>query len=727
MALIGTIRKNNWLLIFAIGLGLAAFIMMDSMSGDRSIGATSGSTIGNIAGNKISYPDFDRQYQVRSKSFQSNDSYAQRTSLWNYLVEKSIIQNESEALGLGVSTQELKDLQFGSVANLSPLMANRFPAGGQQNQFNPNPQPDMERIRQFQQMIENDEVNGEPLSKDFVDFWSMHEGEVRKERIQSKLNTLVSKSMYNPSWMVEKSYADQNQKITFEYVKIPFDDIQDSVVTITDADLTSYLSANAAKYMQDEETRKVGYVTFNVTPSAKDSSDIKTEVASLGTEFAAKTDAEDIDLFIESNFGTKGQGWMTADQLNQAIQGSTFTQAIGSVTAPYLEGRAYKVAKVLDRRVLPDSATVRHILISDPTLQRGQKPSQAQYLAWEKRADSLKTVIEAGGDFTALAAQFSTDGGSKDNGGVYEYTAINQWVPEFNDLAFFGGKLNKLYSIRTDFGVHLIEPLGRKTTTNSELVKVAYLSKNVIPSKKTTKTVYSQATEFIRTNENLEAMKTAAEGNANLTYATSNPVATNAYSIQGLTSSEDSRKMIKFAFENSVGDVSSDVYSFQDQLDFYDNKYIVSGVDIVQKAGKASLENVRDIITPIVRNMKKGEIIKGKINTQDLASIASTFQTDLDTASNVSFSSPNVLGLGQEPNVVAAAFSVDQGNVAAPVIGANGVFIVKTTSKPAAIPPSNIASIRSTIRLNSQSQVRTAVMQSMKKNADIDDNRSSFF
>ena len=400
MALIGKIRKNNWLLIFAIGLGLAAFIMMDSMSGDRSIGATSGTTIGNIAGNKISYPDFDRQYQIRSKNFQSNDSYGQRASLWNYLVEKSIIQNEAEALGLGVSTKELRDLQFGPVADLSPLMASRFPAGGAQTQFNPNPQPDMERIRQFQQMIEDDGVNGEPLSKDFVDFWKMHEGEVRKDRIQSKLNTLVTKSMYNPSWMVEKAYADQNQRITFEYVKIPFDEVEDSEVTLTDEDLSSYLNANAAKYMQDEETRKVGYVTFNVTPSAKDSSDIKGEVAELGTDFASKTDEVDINLFIESNFGTRGQGWLTADQLNDAIKGSAFEQEVGSVTAPYLEGRAYNVAKILDRQVLPDSATVRHILISDPNLQRGQKPFEAQYLAWEKRADSLKAVIEAGGDFS---------------------------------------------------------------------------------------------------------------------------------------------------------------------------------------------------------------------------------------------------------------------------------------------------------------------------------------
>jgi len=125
--------------------------------------------------------------------------------------------------------------------------------------------------------------------------------------------------------------------------------------------------------------------------------------------------------------------------------------------------------------------------------------------------------------------------------------------------------------------------------------------------------------------------------------------------------------------------------------------------------------------------MKKGEIIKGKINTQDLASIASTFQTDLDTATNVSFNSPTVPGFGQEPKVVASAFSIDEGSVSPVIIGTNGVFIVRTTSKPAATPPSNIASIRNTIRLNSQNQVKNAVMQSMKKNANIDDNRSKFF
>ena len=720
MAVIGTIRKNNWILIFAIGLGLAAFIMMDSMSGDRSIGATSGSTIGNIGGTKISNAEFERMYQIRSKNFESTDTYGQRASLWDYLVEKSLLQNESEELGLGVSTQELKDLQFGSPQNLSPLMAQRFPSPNSQPFA---PQPDMQRINQFKDAIEKNE----DLTPDFIDFWKMHEGEIRKDRLQTKLNNLVSKSMYSPSWMVEKSYAEQNQRIGFNYVKIPFDEVANSEVTVEDADLTAYLNNNIAKFAQDEETRKLGYVTFNVAPTAADSAAIKGDILKLGNDFASKT-GEDVEIFVESNFGQMGQGWLAAEELNEAIQSSVFNQAVGTVTEPFLNGRAYQVAKILDRRILPDSAKSRHILLGDPTLQRGQQPREAQYVAWEKTADSLKTLLESGqANFDSLVTKFSTDRGSIANGGVYDYAPVNQYVPEFNDVVFFSGELNKLYAVRTDFGVHLIEPLGRKNLTNTERVKVAYLSKNVVPSRKTTKSRYTEATTFISNNKTLDAMKAAAEADPNLEFSTSNAVKANDYNVTGLGSTEDSRKMVKFAFENNVGDVSPNVYTFSDAVDFYDNKYVVAAVQTVQAAGKPSLDNIREEITPIVRNMKKGDVIKSKITAQNLSAIANTFQTQVDTASNVSFSMASVPGLGAEPKVIAAAFSLDQGGVSKPIIGDNGVYVVQSTSKPDFPAPSNIASIRKTVRQPSQSQVPNAMMQAMKKYADIDDNRSSFF
>ncbi|MEM6967469.1 MAG: peptidylprolyl isomerase [Bacteroidota bacterium] len=718
MALIGKIRKNNWLLIVAIGLGLAAFIMMDSMSGDRSIGATAGTTIGNIGGNKISYPEFDRIYQIRSKNFESTDSYGQRASVWNYLVEKTILEEEAEDLGIGVSSQELIDLQF-NPATLSPLMAQRFPAAGG-NQF--SPQPDMQRIQSFQQAIEA----GTDLTPEFIDFWKMHEGEVRKDRVQTKLNTLVSKSMYTPTWMVEKSYAEQNQAINFNYVKIPFDEVDDSEVTVEDSDLSDYLKANAAKYMQDEATRKLGYVVFDVIPTVADSAKVRDEMAKLGDEFAA---AESDSNFVENNYGQFRQGWLEADNLNESIQDFAFTNDIGAVSTPYLEGRAYKVAKILDRRVLPDSAKCRHILINDPNMPRGQKPFEAQYVTWEKTVDSLKTVLENGtASFDSLALKYSNDPGSKNNGGVYEHAPVNQYVPEFNDVVFYKGELNKLYSVRTQFGVHLIEPLERKNITNTERVKVAYVSKNVIPSRETTKNKYKEATAFIKDNADLEAMKAAAEANNDIEFTSSNPVKANDYNITGLGFTEDARRMVKFAFENSVGEISSDVYAFQDAVDFYDNKYVVAGVESIQPAGKPSLEDVRETITPIVRNMKKGEKIKAKINAQDLASIAASFEgISVDTASAVRFNASSVPGLGQEPKVIASAFNLEVNSVSQPIVGDNGVYVVQTTLKPNMGEPSNLAQVRKTIRAASQNQVPTALMAAMKKNTDIDDKRSKFY
>ena len=148
----------------------------------------------------------------------------------------------------------------------------------------------------------------------------------------------------------------------------------------------------------------------------------------------------------------------------------------------------------------------------------------------------------------------------------------------------------------------------------------------------------------------------------------------------------------------------------------------------VQGPGSPSLANFRDDILPMVRNQKKGEIIKSKINSQDLNSIAASFNTQVDTAANVSFSAPNVPTLGNEPKVVAAAFSIEQNAVSSPVIGENGVYVVQTTFKPAPADASNISpTLKKTFSATSRSQVPRALIEAMKKNADVVDNRAAFY
>ena len=53
MALIGTIRKNSWLLILVIGLALAAFIIMDMTSAGNRGGAVTSLAMGKVEGKTV--------------------------------------------------------------------------------------------------------------------------------------------------------------------------------------------------------------------------------------------------------------------------------------------------------------------------------------------------------------------------------------------------------------------------------------------------------------------------------------------------------------------------------------------------------------------------------------------------------------------------------------------------------------------------------------------------
>ena len=60
--------------------------------------------------------------------------------------------------------------------------------------------------------------------------------------------------------MVEQAHVDRSQTAAFNFVKIPFDEIDNADVTVEDADLKSYLNDNKALYYQTEQTRKLDYV-----------------------------------------------------------------------------------------------------------------------------------------------------------------------------------------------------------------------------------------------------------------------------------------------------------------------------------------------------------------------------------------------------------------------------------------------------------------------------------
>src|SRR5918994_1143430 len=90
----------------------------------------------------------------------------------------------------------------------------------------------------------------------------------------------------------------------------------------------------------------------------------------------------------------------------------------------------------------PESREVRHILVKT-----------------KAKADDLYDQLKNGADFAALAKKHSEDTGSKANGGKLTISK-GQTVAPFDQTAFLLKKNDISRPVKTEFGFHIIQPIG---------------------------------------------------------------------------------------------------------------------------------------------------------------------------------------------------------------------------------------------------------------------------
>jgi len=704
MALIGQIRKNSWILVVAIALGLGGFIFMDMFSGQQSVFGPDMTTMGEVEGTKVNINEFTRAEQLLYNN-SGAEIFSRRDYLWNYFVEKAIIDQEAEALGIGVSRDELMDLQFGT--NVSPIIQQRF--------MNPQTQQlDRQQLNQFRQAIESNQMTDPTMRA----YWALQEEEIVNQRLKEKISTMVSKGFYAPTWMAEMFFKDQSSSMQFSYVQVPYDEIDNMDVTLSDEDYEAYLAENEATYKNEEETRRVEFVTFTVEPTAADTADLLAEMRNLATEFAA---AENDTLFVESNYGTFDGAYFTQDQLSDAVADTIFSIPVGSTYGPYMEDGQYKVAKLTDRKIVPDSVRSRHILLRAST--------QQEYLQAVQTADSLVNLLETNqASFDSLALQFGTDA-TRTTGGDLDYAAPGQMVKPFNDLIFFEAEEDTVYTITTQFGIHVVEVTGKKFINNTEAAQVLYIGQPIVPSQNTQDSIYQEALAFVSANRTMEDLIQAVAERDYLELETSAPLERNDYNVGTLGASQSSRDIVRWAFnsDSEIDNVSPEVYIYQDEVELFNNKYVIAALRSILPPGVPDVEDIRDQIEPQVINRKKAEMLKERMVGKGMSTIASEFNVEIDTAANATFGGAFLPGLGNEPKVIASAFSMAQGETSEPIAGNSGVYVIEVIQAPSEVTPSNLAQQRRTASTSARAQVSSRIVPAIRKNADVEDYRSRFY
>ncbi|NQU54459.1 MAG: SurA N-terminal domain-containing protein [Bacteroidetes bacterium] len=661
MATLEKIRTRAGLLVaIVIGISLAAFILGDMLKSGSSMFKRNQMEIGEIDGESVQYPDFQKQLEELGEIYKQNTQETQldennwvqvREQTWQNFVRKIVMGDVYEELGIEISSDELFDMIQG--ANLHPIIQQLF-----RNQE--TGQVDRSAVVRFLKNLENG------VAPENRDYWLYLENQIVEDRVQSKYSNMVGKGLYVTGDEAHKSVVAKSKKVNFDYVSLSHSSIADSQVVVTEKDLKAYFDAHQDNYKQ-EKLRQIQYISYTVTPSAADFTEGENWINDIKADFGEATDNIQ---FINSNSDESFVGvWSKKADLPENIGNWVFDEnaEVNAVFEPYFENETYTLAKLNAIEMMPDSVEARHILLAVTT--------QQEVVFKQALADSLKTMIENGSDFAALAMQYSTDQGSAIAGGDLGWFKRGQMVKPFEDAAFSNAK-NEVTVVASQFGIHIIQTTKRGVETKQ--VQIANLVRKVEPSTQTYQDIYALASKFAGENSTRENFEAAvAEQKLSKRVAS---VRENDREIIGL---ENSRELIRAAYSAEEGDI---IISSQESPIFeLGDNFVVAVLTEVTEEGVATLADVKARVELSVIKEKKAELLIEKANAAlagktDLTAIATELGSTVKNAAGIDFNAFSIPGLGLEPAVVGTVTNLDVDKISEAVAGNNGVYIVKVTS-----------------------------------------------
>lgn len=688
-------NRAGFILVGAIGFAIVAFLVGDAINVGKPFWAASQKVVGSVDGEEINIDEFGPKVDQNLQQFKQQyggSANPQMTAMavdnaWNGELANILLNKEYKRLGLDVSGDELFDLIQGKKP--SPLIVQYFgnPQTGQIDRA--------AVINSLKQQSANPQLKQQ---------WDLLQSEIEKQALQQKYAGLIKNSVYVTSLEANDEYANRNKLANFNYVSLDYAVIPDASVKPADADYSDYYNENKKRFDNPSETRSFEYVAFNVNPTKEDSATVKNQVEKLAADFKiSKNDS----LFSAINSDVKvPYTYITKGKLDPKVDSALFALPAGSFYGPVYSGNSYKMAKVIDTRMSPDSVKASHILLDATKLGGVDKA--------EKMADSLKSLVQKGGSFEALAKMYSVDG-SKDKGGELGTFARGQMVPEFENAAF-NGQTGELKVVRSQFGVHLIRI--EKQIGSSKVAKIAYVEKNLVASSRTRDQAYKKASAFLG---NVKGDNFAAEAKK-LGYTVA--VADKITGSQGYAPGLDNpRQLIKDAFAANKGDVLATVYQM-------DNSFVIAHLTDIRPKGILPLEAVKKDIEPMVINAVKAKMLTDKFNKAgagNLNQLAQKVARPVMPVQNIVFSNPIVPGAAQENKLVGSVFGAAAGKLSKPVEGERGVYVFTVNGFTNPAPMGNTYKQKESMRQAIAQRSLGAAFQALQDKSDIKDNRVKFY
>ena len=702
MAILSKIRERSIFLIFIIGMALLAFVFTGVFDGSSS---TSQDPVLIVGEEEVGIDEFSRQVDFAERNYRMTTMQAVNFA-FNQSTNAKAFEQTFDALGLFVGKTHIE--QF--IEN-DPNFSSDPQFQGEDGSFDPN------RFTDF--ILDLSQNNPQGFEQ-----WKAQEASIKNNiRVQQYVD-MVSAGLNTTNFEAQQSYALQNDLIDLEYVRVPYSVIPDSLVTVSNKDVERYIAENADTY-EREESRSLQYVQFAETATPEDKVLIENQLRELLTtrvEFNEVSKQEEtfpsfkdiaadaLPNFVNENSDVPFQdAFLSETELSGSYANTLFNLPLDQVFGPYEDNGFTNISRIVSR-LKQGKAKARHILIAYNGASRAAETVTRNKEAAKKEAYALLRKVKRGGDFAQLARE-NSDGPSASRGGELPEFVREEMVAPFSDFVF-ENRTGAFGVAETEFGFHVIEIQDKK-----DVIKLATISKKLIPSEATSNQVFTDATQFELDVQVADFKAIATQNN----YAVKD--------INGVKALDESlpvlgtqRQVVRWAFEE--GRQVTDVKRFA----LSTGGYVIIQIKDVKEAGLPDVGELKATVTPLVIKEKKKAMLLKQISGYDsLEDVATKFEQTVSTANAVNRFTSMLAGVSNEPEVVGVGFGMAEGVVSQPIGGNSGVFVVQVKAKTAAEDLSNYAGYKASISNTAKQNIQTNVSDALKSNFEVTDNRNQYY
>ncbi len=320
-----------------------------------------------------------------------------------------------------------------------------------------------------------------------------------------------------------------------------------------------------------------------------------------------------------------------------------------------------------------EQVRARHIL-----LQVGGDRTEQQA---EEQMLAIRDRLAAGEDFATVATELSDDPGSKAQGGDLGFFGRGQMIGEFEEAAFSAVPGEIVGPVKTNFGYHLIQVEERRDAGRSSFAATQEQIRSRLLNQRSQDLAESTATELAeRIDKEVlttqEALQQLADTETGVTFLTT-PAFGREDNVPGVGRGTG---FSLTAFELDQDEISAPVRAAAG--------WVILRVAEVQEPRIPTLDEVRDNVGSSVRQDKQVQLatarmVEARQKLDDGSSLDEVAEElELVVRESGQFGrGGSVAGLGNNPEVVAAALALEVGDFAGPLRHENQALLFEVLER----------------------------------------------